>query len=122
MLPRRVLFACLWAALTVSTAWAEARLEVTGGDDDLRDEIAGASILLRDEGAPDLPADVIAVARAEYGRLLAVLYDQGYFAGVISIRIDGREAAQISPFAAPAAISDIAIRVEPGARFTLGTA
>lgn len=122
MLPRRVLFACLWAALTVSTAWAEARLEVTGGDDDLRDEIAGASILLRDEGAPDLPADVIAAARAEYGRLLAVLYDQGYFAGVISIRIDGREAAQISPFAAPAAISDIAIRVEPGARFTLGTA
>lgn len=99
---------------------AETRLIVSGDDGDLQDALEAGS-LLHAGFEPETPvSDQIAAARAEYARLLAIMYDQGYFAGTISIQIDGREAAQISPFAAPSAIDDVVINVDPGTRFVLG--
>lgn len=89
-----------------------------GDDAELRGMLEATSVLLRNDETPT--SDTVAAARAEYGRLLAVLYDQGYFAGTISIEIDGREAAQISPFSAPDRIDSIVIRVAAGAPFRLG--
>ncbi len=66
--------------------------------------------------------DLFAAARADYGRLLGALYAQGYYSGVISIRIDGREASDIAPLDAPASIRSIAVTIQPGPRFTFARA
>jgi len=66
--------------------------------------------------------DIFAAARAEYGRLLGALYASGYYSGVISVRIDGREAADIAPLDAPSVISRVQVTVDPGPQFTFGAA
>ena len=70
--------------------------------------------------AASTPQDILAATQADYGRLLAALYDAGYYSGQISIRIDGREAAGIQPLDAPAAIGAVTIRVNAGREFRFG--
>jgi translocation and assembly module TamA len=64
--------------------------------------------------------DLFAAARAEYGRMLGVLYASGHYSGVVSVTIDGREAADIAPLDAPGVIGTIAVTVDPGPRFAFG--
>ena len=66
------------------------------------------------------PQDYIAAARADYRRLLTALYAEGYYGGQISITVDGVEAANIAPLAAPSTIGEVVIAVDPGPRFTFG--
>ncbi|WP_317055306.1 autotransporter assembly complex protein TamA [Roseovarius rhodophyticola] len=66
--------------------------------------------------------DILSAARADYQRLLSSLYELGYYGGVISIRVDGREAADISPFGGPEAIERVDILIDPGPRFRFSTA
>ena len=63
-----------------------------------------------------------ATARAEYGRLIGVFYEAGYYAPQISVQIDGREAADISPLAPPDQIGEIAITMVPGPAFAFRAA
>ena len=108
--------------LAAGVVRAETRLIVTNGDAALQEALTAASSLTGGL-EPDMPiADRIAVARTDYGRLIAVLYDFGYFGAVVSIEIDGREAARISPFSPPQRIEQIDIRVDPGRVFSLGQA
>lgn len=109
------------AILLAGAVHADTRLVVTNGDTDLQDALSAASVLQQGFEPSTPVSDQVAAARAEYGSLLSVLYEQGYFGAIISIRIDGQEAARISPFAAPAQINDIEISVDPGQRFVLGT-
>lgn len=112
------------AALIVSgPARADVSLQVIGADSALQEDLTAASRLMAIEDPATLPAqDVIASARSDYSRLLAALYERGYFGPEISIRLDRREAADISPFRAPAPIQDVAITVTPGTPFRLGRA
>ena len=104
-------------------ALADVTLELTGADSALEDDLRAASRLIDIETPANQPAqDVIAAARADYARLLAVLYEAGYFGPDVSIRLDGREADGISPFRAPGAIRDAAITVTAGRSFRLGVA
>ncbi|MBE0452326.1 autotransporter assembly complex protein TamA [Roseovarius autotrophicus] len=80
--------------------------------------LAVATVAQQDSTAQDL----LAAAQADYARLLGVLYASGFYGGVISILVDGREAATIPPLDAPAEITRIEITVEPGPRFTFGRA
>jgi len=68
------------------------------------------------------PQDILAAAQADYANLLGVLYAQGYYDGVISILVNGREAADIPPLATPDSIERIAITVERGEAFRFGRA
>jgi translocation and assembly module TamA len=97
--------------------------EVPGADDALRDRVITASGLtdLRNRGVTD-PQEVIAAARADYARILGALYAEGRYDAVISVRVDGREAADLSPFAAPGRIGAVTVRVDPGPAFRFGTA
>lgn len=98
-------------------------LVVPGGSDELREELEAAlSMATLLEGEDPTPQSLLAAAQADYARLLAVLYDGGRFAPVVSIRIDGREAAEMSPFEAPRSIGTIQVTVEPNGRFTFGQA
>ncbi|MGQ0564100.1 MAG: autotransporter assembly complex protein TamA [Gemmobacter sp.] len=94
-----------------------------GTDDDLVQTLRDASAIRAAEAEGTTEAqDIFAAARAEYGRLLGALYASGHYSGVISVRIDGREAADIAPLNAPAAISRVEVRVDPGPAFTFGAA
>ncbi|RWR28681.1 outer membrane protein assembly factor [Sinirhodobacter populi] len=98
--------------------------EVPGVPDDIADAIKGAS-LTRDAMRSDEETgaqDLFASARADYERIIGVLYARGYYAGSISILLDGREAAGIEPMDAPQTIGRIDIRVLPGPRFTFARA
>ena len=89
---------------------------------DLEPVLRQASLVatvLSTEDAP-LAQDLIAAARADYQRIIAGLYSEGYYGGTVSIRIDGREAASIAPLDAPETVGAISIEVNAGQRFTFG--
>ncbi|EYD76277.1 Outer membrane protein, OMP85 family [Rubellimicrobium mesophilum DSM 19309] len=113
----------LAALLPLAAQAQEATLALPPGtDDSLRDVLEGSSLTLslESEGLT-APQDYIAAARADYRRLLAGLYSEGYYGGVISILVDGQEAATIQPLEAPESIRQVTLNVTPGPRFTFGT-
>ncbi|MFY0635286.1 MAG: outer membrane protein assembly factor [Vannielia sp.] len=98
-------------------------LSVKGGNSDLREEIIGVlstrSLLVEGETAPQ---GLIAAAQADYRRIVAALYSEGYYGPVVSIRVDGREASELSPFAVPPRVGRINVIVDPGPQFRFGRA
>lgn len=96
----------------------ELTIQTPGAPDDLRDAITGASLLLQARRDRATSAqNLFAVARADYGRILGVLYENGYYSGTIRIIIDGQEAASIPPLDSPDQISRIAVIATPGPLF-----
>lgn len=80
--------------------------------------LRSASLSVETAAREDATAqDLLAAARADYARMVGALYEVGRYGGVVSIRVDGREAADMPAFAAPGRIGQIAIRVEPGPLF-----
>jgi translocation and assembly module TamA len=102
-----------------------ADLRITGisQDSDLYQTLAGGSLLFEQtlDGASPSPQEVVAAAQADYGRLLAVLYDQGYFGPVVKITLDGVDAAAIPPVNPPRQVSQAVITIDPGPVFRFGT-
>ncbi|KPQ05992.1 MAG: autotransporter translocation and assembly module outer membrane component TamA [Rhodobacteraceae bacterium HLUCCA12] len=127
-IPRRVLpTLALSAGLALvpaardAVAMSDLRFEVPGASEELRADIEASSLLAtaEREGQTD-PLDVTSAAQAEYGRLIGLFYEEGYYAPRISIRIDGREAADISSLDPPRVIDEVAVTVELGPRFRFG--
>ena len=91
---------------------------VTGAETGVEKRLKGASSLWKDRNKPASgAAGLLARARGDYQRLLAMLYAEGRYGGTISIMVDGREAANVPPdteLADPAAVS---IAVNPGPVF-----
>lgn len=115
-------FLCAAVAFSGAAHAQDIQLNAPSLDEDLQDRLRASSLLLQETEEPRTAQDLIAAARADYGRIVAALYDVGYFTPVVRIDADGREVARISPFGAPSSISQITIRVEPGPAFQLGTA
>ena len=120
--------AALWSVAVGAVAGPALALDrldfsVAGGDKALTQALRGASLLVTSElDGQDDAQDLFAAARAEYGTLLGALYAQGHYSGVISIKVDGREAAGIAPLDAPSRIGVIAVTVDPGPAFRLSRA
>lgn len=110
---------CSFPALALS----EYAFLTPGVDNSFRNKLQAASLVQEaiDAGNTN-PQELLAAARADYGRMVGVLYEAGYFGGVVSIRVDGREAAQIPPLFPPAAINSLTVTVQPGNRFVFGRA
>ena len=108
-----------FAALLATTCAASAETDISAvfspSTDDLRDRLISSSLVLQAErdGTTDTQ-ELLAAARADYERLLAVLYDAGHFGGQISVLVDGREAATIPPLDSPDQINTIRLRVDVG--------
>jgi len=122
---RLVSAATLLLCLTGASGQALDQLDfqVAGGDKAMESDLQAASGLLADQqvqgtGVLDLFTD----ARAEYAKLIGVLYGKGHYSPVIHVLIDGREAADIAPLDAPVDINRIVVTVDPGPTFTFGTA
>lgn len=94
-------------------------------DEDLSSTLRGGSLLieqtLNDENNASA-SEILGAAQADYKRLLAVLYDNGFFAATINISVDGREASAISPVQAPKSISRVQIVIDQGPKFKFGRA
>ena len=107
--------ACV-VVLSATVALAEPRyvLQTPGADDDLRDALEASSLLLGTRGEDTDAQELLAAAQADYARLLGALYANARYGGVISIRIDGREAASIRPLSPPKDVKQIVMRVDPG--------
>jgi len=89
----------------------------------LAGHLRAASLSVRTAETADAgPQDILAAARADYARLAGALYETGHFGAVISIRVDGREAADIPPLDTPGRIGRIVVRVVPGPTFTFSRA
>lgn len=110
-------------APTGAGAFDHLAISVQGDDPDIRAAVEAASLLFSAQDDPEAdPRDVLAAARADYGRLVGALYAEGYYGGVVHILIDGREASGFSPFAAPERIGTVRVEVTPGPQFRFGTA
>ncbi|UXX84989.1 autotransporter assembly complex protein TamA [Roseovarius pelagicus] len=87
----------------------------------LNETLGAASLLMTLQARKDIATqDVVAAARADYQRILTALYEQAYYAPVINITLDGREAAAVSPVAPLGDVRRAVIRVDPGPLFRFG--
>lgn len=119
----RTILCAAWVAVPGIGAAQNLDLNVSGGSDELRSELKDAMSLYALVDAEDAtPQALIAAAQADYARIVAALYGGGRFSPTVSITVDGREAAGISPFEAPQSINTILIEVDPGPRFRYGRA
>ncbi|KAG1648685.1 Translocation and assembly module subunit TamA [Nymphon striatum] len=112
----------MFSALTVDAA--EVTLTGIPKGSDLYQTVSGGSLLIEQAGAENTASsqEIVAAAQADYGRLLAVLYDNGYFGPVIQITLDGTDAAAVPPVQAPRSINRAMIKIDTGPQFRFGTA
>jgi translocation and assembly module TamA len=115
-----------WIVLVLGTAMTATAQQVTfeapGAPEALSSDLRAASeaIRLAQVGGAD-PQDLLVAARADFARLLGVLYGDGRYGGQIAIEVNGSPIGSLSPFATPSQISSIQIRIAPGPQFLLGT-
>ncbi|MEM9031889.1 MAG: BamA/TamA family outer membrane protein [Pseudomonadota bacterium] len=110
----------LWASTSVAF---DLRFRAAGAGDQLQDALRASSLLIeaRNSGT-DNPADILAAARADYGRLVGALYARARFGATVSIRVDGREAAEIDPLAELQEVKSVEVRIAPGPIFRFSEA
>ncbi|TJZ85132.1 autotransporter assembly complex protein TamA [Paracoccus hibiscisoli] len=98
-------------------------VQVAGGDEALTRQIRQA-LLLTGALAEDRTTgqDMLAAARGDYARILGLLYDEGYYNGVVTITLDGVEAAEVAPLDAPAQVARVLVAVDPGPVFRFSRA
>ncbi|GIT92968.1 outer membrane protein assembly factor [Jannaschia pagri] len=119
---RSFLFACAWAVCPSTLSAADLSLSL-GGDEDLAETLTNASLLVQVQGdGASTRRDLVAAAQADYRRLLAVLWDAGYFGPTVSITVDGVEAAALPTVGGTGPVSGVAINVTPGPIFLFGQA
>lgn len=95
-----------------------ASIRIDTDDNALEDRLEQASSLWTDRETPASGrAGLISMARGDYRRLLAALYAEGYYGGEISIRIDGREAADMTLAENIPTNAAVRISVDPGPVF-----
>jgi translocation and assembly module TamA len=113
---------CLWLLPSLPQA-AEVRLSAPEAAEGFTDRLRSASLAITTAAQQEATAqDLLAAAQSDYGRLIGVLYAEGFYGGVIRIRVDGQEAASIPPLNAPDQIKQIDITVERNAPFVFSTA
>ena len=96
-----------------AVAQPDLRISISPPNEDLSDAIGASSLLAtaHREKVTD-PQELIASARADYARILAILYEAGRFGGTISIQADGKEVSEIQPLAAPKTINQIRVLID----------
>jgi translocation and assembly module TamA len=111
----------LWVSVMPALSMTELDFQVSGTDAELSSLLEASSFLraLETEGRTE-PMDVIAAARAEYGRLIGILYEFGYYAPRIRVQVDGREAADLPTLNLPRQVNRVSVDVETGPRFQFG--
>ena len=88
------------------------------GASEAEGQLRNASALVADADQPASgAAGLLAKARGDYRRLVAALYNEGYYGGVVSIRVGGQEASTLAPDVQLPDPVDVAITVSAGPLF-----
>ncbi len=96
---------------------------VEGEDVDLKNNIQRSSALIRDREQPASGrAGLLSAANGDYERLVETLYARGYYSGLVSIKLDGKEAADLPLDVDLQSPVSVAINVTPGPIYTFKTA
>jgi|TARA_Y100000815_G_scaffold271356_2_gene297765 translocation and assembly module TamA len=126
---RKTAFKIVAAACLAALAMAgplralDSTLTAPGLPQDVIDQIEGSSATLAaQDNDQTSPQEILAAALADYRTIVQVLYDAGYFSPQVSIRLDGREAANIPLINPPGQVARATITVNPGRQFRFGTA
>lgn len=128
MVLRSASYAALMSLLLAAPASAlqSVTINAPGADASLKRKLEQASLTRQalDEAdeARVRPGVALSEARSEYRQMLGALYSEGFYAGVVSVRVDGREASELSLTEPPARVDRVVIDVRPGPRFDFGTA
>jgi translocation and assembly module TamA len=101
----------------------DAELNLTSSDSDLKEKLEESSLLVQDKDTPvsgDL--GLIVKARDDRDRLVAALYENARYGGVVTITINGRDIDQIGPTETfnRASPPKVDISVDPGPVFKIG--
>ena len=125
-MPRTFLRLCVAGitALWMPLAAGAVEVIVRGASDealsqDQADSLRSASLTATLDAAAT-SADILAAAQADYGRLVAALYAEGYYGSVVRIALDGREAGAIDPVRPPSRVQAVVITIAPGPQFRFG--
>jgi translocation and assembly module TamA len=110
-------------AVAPATALDRVSVVAPGADSALEARLRNSSLLIEAQtaGVED-SQELLAAARAEYGRMVSTLYGEGFYSPVVSVRLDGREASEFSPLEVPGPIREITVTVETGRRFAFSRA
>ncbi len=74
-------------------------ISVSGADNRVQKRIADTSVLIeREDSPPSGLSGLISRARQDVARLTAVLYENGYYGGQVSVTIAGRPLETVGPF------------------------
>ncbi len=125
---RNTLFSGLLAVVIsgfapVTAQAVELNFKAFGMEEGVRNELRAITLLAGlDENSENGGQEILAAAQADYARLIAALYDRGYYAPVIRILVDGRDAASIAPVRPPKTVKRVKVEVTPGPQFTFGLA
>ncbi|WP_380053172.1 autotransporter assembly complex family protein [Falsihalocynthiibacter sp. SS001] len=89
--------------------------------EELQERVTEQTLLsqLAENEAPK-PLEILSSAHSDYQRILAALYEDGYFSSVVSIKLDGREASDISTVTPPKSIARAVVTVQTGSEFKFG--
>jgi translocation and assembly module TamA len=98
-------------------------INVVGADDDLEKKLENVSGLKADEDHPVSGSlGLLAKARSEREQLVAALYGEARYDGVVTVEIQGKDIDALPPdaeFTGPQPIP-VTVTIDPGQRFTLG--
>ena len=98
-------------------------INVMGADDDLEKKLENVSGLKADEDHPVSGSlGLLAKARSEREQLVAALYGEARYDGVVTVEIQGKDIDALPPdaeFTGPQPIP-VTVTIDPGQRFTLG--
>ncbi|SMO93349.1 autotransporter assembly complex protein TamA [Ruegeria faecimaris] len=120
---RNCLFGIVVATLPTSLAALETVLTAPGAPKALVERIEDtASVTTAESRGLDTPLELLSAALSDYTTIVQILYDEGYFSPVVSIKLDGKEAAELSSLNVPNQINKIVIAVKTGPTFTFGQA
>lgn len=125
--PQRRLTGWLLAAMTALAPTGlmafETSLVAPGASKELKERIEEtSSVTTADSRGLDTPLEILSAALSDYRTIVQILYDEGYFSPVVSIKLDGKEAADLSTLSVPAQINRAVITVETGPSFRFGQA
>ncbi|SDW73434.1 autotransporter secretion outer membrane protein TamA [Ruegeria halocynthiae] len=120
---RRLLFGALVALIPNLASALETTLSAPGASEDLVDRLEETSSVFTSESRGlDTSLEILSAALSDYRTIVQIMYDEGYFSPVVSIKLDGQEAANINSLNVPAQFKRAAILVTPGRKFKFGTA
>ena len=99
--PRSVLISWLFCALLALSPNLASALETTlsapGASKDLIDRLEETSSVFTSESRGlDTSLEILSAALSDYRTIVQIMYDEGYFSPVVSIKLDGQEAANIN--------------------------